>query len=161
MGTHPIFESDFDCLTGYEMSEAEVAPTPAAAPVAAAAGFTVETAVQEVLKQGNFQNVLSRGLNEAVRALERRDAIVCLLPENTQSQCSRLVTTRPSASGLVSASEIGRRTPERLSDALASSFDPSKTAKHGTSSRDRSEPRHNQIDSNKNCSSLPLTLRYE
>ena len=57
------------------MSEAEVAPTPAAAPVAAA-GFTVETAVQEVLKQGNFQNALSRGLNEAVRALERRDAIV-------------------------------------------------------------------------------------
>jgi hypothetical protein len=60
------------------MSEAEVAPTPAAAPVVApvAAGFTVETAVQEVLKQGNFQNALSRGLNEAVRALERRDAIV-------------------------------------------------------------------------------------
>ena len=58
------------------MSEAEVAPTPAAAPVAAAAGFTVESAVQEVLKQGNFQNALSRGLNEAVRALERRDAIV-------------------------------------------------------------------------------------
>ncbi|CBY20254.1 unnamed protein product [Oikopleura dioica] len=65
------------------MSEAEVAPTPAAAPVVvAAAGFTVETAVQEVLKQGNFQNALSRGLNEAVRALERRDAIVCLLAEN-------------------------------------------------------------------------------
>merc|ERR1712115_132388 len=53
------------------------------APVAAAPGsFTVETAVQDVLKQGAIQDGLSRGLNEAVRALERKDALICLLAEN-------------------------------------------------------------------------------
>merc|ERR1712184_10256 len=86
MGTHPIFESDFDCLT-FEarttsiMSDTEGASAPvAAAPVAGS--FTVETAVQETLKHAQNRDGLSRGLNEAVRALERRDALCCILAEN-------------------------------------------------------------------------------
>merc|ERR1712035_298530 len=47
MGTHPIFESDFDCLTEAIMSDSEQAAAPA--PVAAQ-GYSVETAVQETLK---------------------------------------------------------------------------------------------------------------
>merc|ERR1711997_1104511 len=84
MGTHPIFESDFDCLTDKRrfriMSDTEAPAAPV--PVAAPGSFTVETAVQDVLKQGAIQDGLSRGLNEAVRALERKDALICLLAEN-------------------------------------------------------------------------------
>merc|ERR1712158_192881 len=78
MGTHPIFESDFDCLTDKRrfriMSDTEAPAAPV--PVAAPGSFTVETAVQDVLKQGAIQDGLSRGLNEAVRALERKDDLI-------------------------------------------------------------------------------------
>merc|ERR1712018_636336 len=90
MGTHPIFESDFDCLTArgdfvskvniMSDTEAPVAPPPVVA--AAPGSFTVESAVQDVLKHGAYNDGLSRGLNEAVRALEKRDALICLLAEN-------------------------------------------------------------------------------
>merc|ERR1712137_350638 len=88
MGTHPIFESDFDCLTGkrglsvrIKMSDTEgAAPAPVAAP--AAGQYSVETAVQETLKHAQHRDGLSRGLNEAVRALERKDALCCILAEN-------------------------------------------------------------------------------
>merc|ERR1712137_684712 len=84
MGTHPIFESDFDCLTGkcglsvrIKMSDTEgAAPAPVAAP--AAGQYSVETAVQETLKHAQHRDGLSRGLNEAVRALERKDALCYL-----------------------------------------------------------------------------------
>merc|ERR1739838_1006906 len=91
MGTHPIFESDFDCLTGRRtfrlnniiiMSDTEAPAAPAPVVAAAPGSFTVETAVQDVLKHGAYQDGLSRGLNEAVRALERRDALICVLAEN-------------------------------------------------------------------------------
>merc|ERR1712227_1200661 len=62
MGTHPIFESDFDCLTEAIMSDSEQAAAPA--PVAAQ-GYSVETAVQETLKPA-----------------QHRDAICCILAEN-------------------------------------------------------------------------------
>merc|ERR1712003_555525 len=88
MGTHPIFESDFDCLTGklglsvrIKMSDTEgAAPAPVAAP--AAGQYSVETAVQETLKHAQHRDGLSRGLNEAVRALERKDALCCILAKN-------------------------------------------------------------------------------
>merc|ERR1712174_161583 len=80
MGTHPIFESDFDCLTEAKMSDTE-APA-AAAPAPVAQGYSVETAVQETLKHAQHRDGLARGLNEGVRALERRDAICCILAEN-------------------------------------------------------------------------------
>merc|ERR1712066_267938 len=91
MGTHPIFESDFDCLTAARgrivsnlniMSDTEAPAAPAPVVAAAPGSFTVETAVQDVLKHGAYQGGLSRGLNEAVRALEKRDALICLLAEN-------------------------------------------------------------------------------
>merc|ERR1739848_196423 len=91
MGTHPIFESDFDCLTDgkktlrtyYKICQTPKHPPPLPhlllppLPV-----HSVETAVQDVLKHGAYHDGLSRGLNEAVRALERRDALICLLAEN-------------------------------------------------------------------------------
>lgn len=56
------------------MSDTEgAAPAPVAAP--AAGQYSVETAVQETLKHAQHRDGLSRGLNEAVRALERKDAL--------------------------------------------------------------------------------------
>merc|ERR1711978_406334 len=85
MGTHPIFESDFDCLTDLKQGLVSCRIPKEllhqfAAPVAGS--FTVETAVQETLKHAQNRDGLSRGLNEAVRALERRDALCCILAEN-------------------------------------------------------------------------------
>merc|ERR1712062_700049 len=131
MGTHPIFESDFDCLTDKRrfriMSDTEAPAAPV--PVAAPGSFTVETAVQDVLKQGAIQDGLSRGLNEAVRALERKDALICLLAENCdEANYVRLVEAlcrenqipvlkigdiRPSANGLDSAKSTAREMPAR------------------------------------------------
>merc|ERR1711962_926834 len=63
------------------MSDTEgAAPAPVAAP--AAGQYSVETAVQETLKHAQHRDGLSRGLNEAVRALEKRDALICVLAEN-------------------------------------------------------------------------------
>merc|ERR1712227_419151 len=144
MGTHPIFESDFDCLTGkwglsvrIKMSDTEgAAPAPVAAP--AAGQYSVETAVQETLKHAQHRDGLSRGLNEAVRALERKDALCCILAENcdeqttsdssrpsasnTKSQFSRLVITRHSANGPDFAKLTEKVTQSRLLAAHALSF---------------------------------------
>ena len=56
------------------MSDTEAPAAVPAAPVAPQ-GYSVETAVQETLKHAQHRDGLARGLNEAVRALERRDAI--------------------------------------------------------------------------------------
>merc|ERR1712131_211577 len=64
-----------------KMSDTEgAAPAPVAAP--AAGQYSVETAVRETLKHAQHRDGLSRGLNEAVRALERKDALCCILAEN-------------------------------------------------------------------------------
>merc|ERR1711924_70199 len=152
MGTHPIFESDFDCLTDKRrfriMSDTEAPAAPV--PVAAPGSFTVETAVQDVLKQGAIQDGLSRGLNEAVRALERRDALICLLAENCdEANYVRLIEALPRTSNphaqnrrQQDSGRVGwivqnrpRKTPERWSAARASSFDRSRTARRGISSK--------------------------
>merc|ERR1712127_684408 len=100
MGTHPIFESDFDCLTEAIMSDTEAPAAVPAAPVAPQ-GYSVETAVQETLKHAQHRDGLARGLNEAVRALERRDAICCILAENCdEANYVRLIKALGEWSGL-------------------------------------------------------------
>merc|ERR1711953_1604351 len=158
MGTHPIFESDFDCLTVKKRAlEAKMSDTEApaaAAPAPVAQGYSVETAVQETLKQAQHRDGLARGLNEAVRALERRDAICCILAENcdeanyvrlmrlfassTRFPSSRSETTRPSASGPAFARSTAKARPSRSSDARALLFVRSTTTPPGTSSRSTS-----------------------
>merc|ERR1712080_696986 len=64
------------------MSEAEGnAPAPVAV-ITPGDPITIESAVRDVLKTAQYCDGLSRGLNEAVRALEKRDALVCILSES-------------------------------------------------------------------------------
>ncbi|XP_065061898.1 small ribosomal subunit protein eS12-like [Rhopilema esculentum] len=52
-------------------------------PVAAATGaMDIETAVQEVLKTALIYHGLARGLHEATKALDKREAVLCVLANN-------------------------------------------------------------------------------
>lgn len=44
--------------------------------------MSVEEALQEVLKKAVVHNGVSRGLREAVKALDSRRAVMCVLAEN-------------------------------------------------------------------------------
>jgi len=61
------------------MSDAE---GDAPAPVEATGPMDVGTALQEVLKTAAIHDGLARGLNEAARALDKRQAHLCVLAKN-------------------------------------------------------------------------------
>merc|ERR1712221_43352 len=82
----------------------------------AAGAMDIETAVQEVLKTALQYDGLARGLHEATKCLDRRQALLCVLASNCDEQMyvkliealcvntaltsSRLRTTRSLVSGL-------------------------------------------------------------
>ncbi|KAK7084441.1 40S ribosomal protein S12, partial [Halocaridina rubra] len=51
-------------------------------PMAVGGQMDLITAVQEVLKQALMADGLARGLHEAVKALDKRQALLCLLAKN-------------------------------------------------------------------------------
>ena len=57
--------------------EGDIAP-----PVVAAGPMDLNTALQEVLKTAVIHDGIARGLNEAARALDKRQAHLCLLAKN-------------------------------------------------------------------------------
>merc|ERR1719431_1949445 len=63
------------------MSDVE-GDVPSAAPVAASGPMDINTAIQEVLKQALIADGLAGGLREAAKALDKRQALLCILAEN-------------------------------------------------------------------------------
>merc|ERR1719458_1656936 len=63
------------------MSDVEGDDVPSAAPVASGP-MDINTAIQEVLKQALIGDGLARGLREAAKALDKRQALPCILAEN-------------------------------------------------------------------------------
>merc|ERR1712215_370015 len=61
------------------------APAPTPAP-AAAGPMDIFDALQEILKQAMVHDGLSRGLREAVKALDKRTALLCILADNCDEQ---------------------------------------------------------------------------
>nr|ACO15737.1 40S ribosomal protein S12 [Caligus clemensi] len=59
--------------------QTDAAPAPAAPP---AAVTDMKVAIQEVLKEALIHNGLSRGLHETTKALDKRQALFCVLAEN-------------------------------------------------------------------------------
>merc|ERR1711962_1825294 len=62
------------------------APAPTPAPAAAAGPMDIFEALQEILKQAMVHDGLSRGLREAVKALDKRTALLCVLANNCDEQ---------------------------------------------------------------------------
>ncbi|KAJ4428701.1 small ribosomal subunit protein eS12 [Periplaneta americana] len=61
------------------MSDTENEETPTVAPTA---GMDINTALQEVLKMALTHGSLAHGLHEAAKALDKRQALLCVLAEN-------------------------------------------------------------------------------
>ena len=73
-------------MSDMEGDDAPVAvETPAPVP-AAAAPRDIFDAVQEILKLAMIHDGLSRGLREAVKALDKREALLCILANNCDEQ---------------------------------------------------------------------------
>merc|ERR1712203_442549 len=66
--------------------EGDDAPMAAAAAAAAAAPMDIQKAIQEVLKEALIHEGLARGLRETTRALDKRQAIACILAEDCDEE---------------------------------------------------------------------------
>jgi len=67
------------------MSDAEGDDVPTA-PVVAGGPMDINTALQEILKMAMVHDGLARGLREAVKALDKRTALLCILANNCDEQ---------------------------------------------------------------------------
>ena len=63
------------------MSDVEGDDVPSAAPVSSGP-MDINTAIQEVLKQALIADGLARGVREAAKVLDKRQALLCILAEN-------------------------------------------------------------------------------
>ncbi|PWN94361.1 putative 40S ribosomal protein S12 [Acaromyces ingoldii] len=71
--------------TPADVGEVEQVEETGAAP-AAAGGMSIEDALQEVLKKALIHDGLARGLRECAKALDRRQAHLCVLVETCNEQ---------------------------------------------------------------------------
>merc|ERR1712050_474720 len=61
-------------------------PTPAPTPAPAAGPMDIYEALQEILKLAMCHDGIARGLREAVKALDKRQALLCVLSNNCDEQ---------------------------------------------------------------------------
>jgi len=74
------------------MSAEEATPVQVEANAQSQAGMTIEQALQDVLKKALVHDGLARGLRECVKALDRREASLCVLVETcTEKEYVKLV----------------------------------------------------------------------
>merc|ERR1712158_295195 len=64
---------------------------PSAAP--ASGPMDINTAIQEVLKQALITDGLARGVREAAKALDKRQALLCILAENCDEPMYKKLVT--------------------------------------------------------------------
>merc|ERR1712072_137326 len=63
------------------------------APAVAGGPMDLNTAIQEVLKQALIADGLARGLREAAKALDKRQALLCILAENCDEPMYKKLVT--------------------------------------------------------------------
>merc|ERR1712001_23595 len=85
--------TDIKCITHREVKpimsdmEEEAPAAPAeTTPVAAAGPMYIYEALQEILKLAMCHDGIARGLREAVKALDKRQALLCILANNCDEQ---------------------------------------------------------------------------
>merc|ERR1739848_162179 len=80
-------------ITVVDMSDTEGddAPAPTAAAPAGAGPMDINTAVQEILKISLIHDGLARGLRESVKALDKRQALLCVLANNCDEHGINLI----------------------------------------------------------------------
>merc|ERR1711913_65081 len=75
----------------FNMSDVEGDDVPSAAPTGGA--MDINTAIQEVLKSALISDGLARGLHESAKALDKRQALLCILAENCDEPMYKKLVT--------------------------------------------------------------------
>merc|ERR1712059_43334 len=75
------------------MSDVEGDDVPSAAAVVPTGPMDINTAIQEVLKQALIADGLARGLRESAKALDKRQALLCILAENCDEPMYKKLVT--------------------------------------------------------------------
>merc|ERR1712142_943103 len=159
MGTHPIFESDFDCLTDLRtfrdsLKHVGHCSTCRRRPCCCCSTWFVHRRIcssgcfeawclqrwaQPWSQRGCSRTRKTRRPHLLIGGKLRRSKTTCVLSKlsasNIKSPCSKSEIIRLWASGLDCAKSTAKETPERWLAARASSFDRLRTARRGISSR--------------------------
>merc|ERR1712212_455879 len=84
-----FLEAFFICtsrISALNMSDVEGDDAPTAAVAAVAGPMDINQSIQEVLKDSLIHEGLARGLRETTRALDKRQAIACILAEDCDEE---------------------------------------------------------------------------
>merc|ERR1712189_16599 len=86
MGVRSTLRNSIHKMSDMEGDDVPAAPAPTPAPAAAAGPMDIFDAVQEILKLAMIHDGMARGLRESVKALDKRQALLCILANNCDEQ---------------------------------------------------------------------------